>query len=202
MLFILKIKIIHMKKQRLETFGDAIIAIALTILVLKLAQPATLTFDGFWSIKEGFIAYFISFLIIFNVWYNSHNFFHVIEDVDELTVWMQGFTLFMMSLLPYFTSMVSQNLNSLPAEMMYALTLIGIHIFYVLTVKSGINHNKGNEKVMNGDYLNKHVNTPMMVILIGIIIGFLIYPPAIIISCLITVVIWIITFRHFKDVII
>lgn len=56
-----------MDKQRLETFGDAIIAIALTILVLKLAQPTSLTPDGFWTIKEGFIAYFISFLIIFNV---------------------------------------------------------------------------------------------------------------------------------------
>ena len=191
-----------MKKQRLETFGDAIIAIALTILVLKLAQPHSLTLNGFLDIKEGFIAYFISFLIIFNVWYNSHNFFHVIEDVDEMTVWMQGFTLFMMSLLPYFTSMVAQNIFSIPAEVMYALTLVGIHIFYVLTVKSGIEHNKDNEQVMNGDYLNKHVNTPMIIILIGVIVGWLVYPPAIIISCLITVVIWIITFRHFKDVII
>ncbi len=69
-----------MDKQRLETFGDAIIAIALTILVLKLAQPSSLTPEGFWSIKEEFMAYFISFLILFNVWYNSHNFFHVIDE--------------------------------------------------------------------------------------------------------------------------
>ena len=96
-----------MNKQRLETFGDAIIAIILTILVLKLAEPTSLNLDGFLAIKEGFISYFISFLIIFNVWCNSHNFFHVLDDIDELTVWMQGFTLFMMSLLPYFTSMVS-----------------------------------------------------------------------------------------------
>ena len=75
-----------MEKQRLETFGDAIIAIILTILVLKLAQPSSLTLEGFWNIKEGFIAYFISFLIIFNVWYNSHNFFHVLDEVDELTI--------------------------------------------------------------------------------------------------------------------
>ncbi len=191
-----------MDKQRLETFGDAIIAIALTILVLKLAQPTSLTPDGFWSIKEGFIAYFISFLIIFNVWYNSHNFFHVLDDVDELTVWMQGFTLFMMSLLPYFTSMVSQNLFSLPAETMYALTLIGIHIFYVLTVKAVLRSNRDNPKLIEGDYLNRHVNTPMIIIAIGFAIGYLAYPPAIIISCMITVVLWIITFRHFKDVII
>lgn len=191
-----------MDKQRLETFGDAIIAIVLTILVLKLAQPHSLTIEGFWQIKEGFIAYFISFLIIFNVWYNNHNFFHVLDEVDDLTVWMQGFTLFMMSLLPYFTSLVSKNIWSLPAETMYALTLIGIHIFYVLTVKSGINHNRDNKQLIEGDYLNKHVNTPMIIILIGFIIGYLIYPPAIIISCLVTVVFWIITFRHFKDVII
>ena len=191
-----------MNKQRLETFGDAIIAIALTILVLKLAQPTSLTLEGFLNIKEGFMAYFISFLILFNVWYNSHNFFHVIDDVDELTVWMQGFTLFMMSLLPYFTSMVSQNLYSLPAETMYGLTLVGIHIFYILTVKAVIRSNKDNPKLIEGDYLNKHVNTPMIFILIGFIIGYLAFPPAILVSCLVAVLFWIITFRHFKDVII
>ena len=193
---------INMNKQRLETFGDAIIAIILTILVLKLSQPTTLSLKGFLDIKIGFIAYFISFLIIFNVWYNSHNFFHVITEVDELTIWMQGFTLFIMSLLPYFTSMVAQNINSIPAQTMYGLTLIGIHIFYVLTVKSVYHHNKNNPQLIKGDYLNRHVNTPMIIILIGFITGYLAYPPAILISCLITVVIWIVTFRHFKDVII
>ena len=191
-----------MEKQRLETFGDAIIAIVLTILVLKLAQPTSLTLEGFLAIKEGFFSYLISFLIIFNVWYNSHNFFHVLDEVDELTVWMQGFTLFMMSLLPYFTSLVAQNIYSLPGETMYALTLVGIHIFYVLTVKAVFRSNKDNPKLIEGDYLNKHVNTPMIIIVIGFIIGYVAYPPAIIISCLVTVVFWIITFRRFKDVII
>lgn len=191
-----------MEKQRLETFGDAIIAIVLTILVLKLAQPTSLTLEGFLAIKEGFFSYLISFLIIFNVWYNSHNFFHVLDEVDELTVWMQGFTLFMMSLLPYFTSLVAQNIYSLPGETMYALTLVGIHIFYVLTVKAVFRSNKDNPKLIEGDYLNKHVTTPMIIIVIGFIIGYVAYPPAIIISCLVTVVFWIITFRRFKDVII
>lgn len=191
-----------MEKQRLETFGDAIIAIVLTILVLKLAQPTSLTLEGFLAIKEGFFSYLISFLIIFNVWYNNHNFFHVLDEVDELTVWMQGFTLFMMSLLPYFTSLVAQNIYSLPGETMYALTLVGIHIFYVLTVKAVFRSNKDNPKLIEGDYLNKHVNTPMIIIVIGFIIGYVAYPPAIIISCLVTVVFWIITFRHFKDVIV
>lgn len=191
-----------MEKQRLETFGDAIIAIVLTILVLKLAQPTSLTLEGFLAIKEGFFSYLISFLIIFNVWYNSHNFFHVLDEVDELTVWMQGFTLFMMSLLPYLTSLVAQNIYSLPAETMYAMTLVGIHIFYVLTVKAVFRSNKDNPKLIEGDYLNKHINTPMILIVIGFIIRYVAYPPAIIISCLVTVVFWIITFRHFKDVIV
>ena len=114
---------------------------------------------------------------------------------------MQGFTLFMMSLLPYFTSMVAQNIFSLPAETMYALTLIGIHIFYILTVKAVLRSNKDNPKLIEGDYLNRNVNTPMIIIAIGLVIGYLAFPPAIIISCLVTVVLWIITFRHFKDVI-
>lgn len=107
----------------------------------------------------------------------------------------------MMSLLPYFTSMVAQNIFSLPAETMYALTLIGIHIFYILTIKAVLRSNKNNAKLIEGDYLNRNVNTPMIIIAIGLVIGYLAFPPAIIISCLVTVVLWIITFRHFKDVI-
>ena len=98
--------------------------------------------------------------------------------------------------------MVAQNIYSLPAETMYALTLIGIHLFYILTIKAVFRSNKDNPKLIQGDYLNKHVNTPMIIIVIGFIIGYLSYPPAIIISCLMTVVLWIVTFRRFKDVII
>ena len=46
-----KTKKTNMNKQRLETFGDAIIAIVLTILVLKLAQPTSLTLSGFLNIN-------------------------------------------------------------------------------------------------------------------------------------------------------
>ena len=185
-----------MKKQRLETFGDAIFAIILTILVLKLPQPEVFTFSGFWALKMNYFAYLISFLIVFNVWYNNHNFFHNVEEVNDLVVWLNGFTLFMLSLLPFATSMVSQNLFSLPAEVFYGIDLILIHLFYIAMVKAeiSINNNLGH------DFLNRHVNTPMIIILIGFIIAFAFYPPAILISCLITVLAWIYTFRHFKEV--
>ena len=143
-----------------------------------------------------FFAYFISFLIIFNVWYNNHNFFHNVEEVNDLVVWLDGFTLFMLSLIPFATAMVSLNIGSLPAEVFYGFTLVSIHLFYILMVKAEMNMNED----IKGDFLNKHVNTPLIIILIGFLIAFMVYPPAILMSCLIAVMSWIYTFRHFKEV--
>ena len=184
-----------MKKQRLETFGDAIFAIILTILVLKLPQPQTFTLLGFWELKMNYFGYLISFLIIFNVWYNNHNFFHNINEVNDLVVWMDGFTLFMLSLLPFSTSMVTLNLYSLPAEVFYGTNLILIHLFYVLMVKAQMNFDQN----ISEDFLSKHVNTPLIIIFIGFILSFFVYTPSIVISCLLAVLAWIYTFRHFKE---
>ena len=185
-----------MKKQRLETFADAIFAIVMTILVLKLPQPQVFTPLGFWALKVNYFSYFISFLIVFNVWYNNHNFFHNIEEVNDLVVWLNGFTLLMLSILPFATQMVSSNIFSLPAEVFYGIDLLLIHLFYVLMIKAEL---KFNESICK-DFLNKHVNTPVLIIVIGFVLGFVIYPPAILISCLVTVLVWIYTFRHFKEV--
>ena len=185
-----------MKKQRLETFGDAIFAIILTILALKLPQLETFTFMGFWQLKMNYFAYLISFLIIFNVWYNNHNFFHNVSEVNDLVVWLDGFTLLMLSLLPFASSMVSLNPYSLPAEVFYGIDLIMIHLFYVLMVKSEMNYNPD----ISRNFLNKHVNTPLLIIMVGFILSFAVFTPAILISCLLTVLAWIYTFRHFKEV--
>ncbi len=190
-----------MDKKRLETFGDAIIAIVLTILVLKLPKPETLTIIGFWTLRLNFISYLISFLIIFNVWYNTHNFFQLVTEVNDLVVWLNGFTLFMLSLLPFFTSFVSLHVYSLTAEILYGLVLILIHLFYILTVKAQLEFDKENIKLKNADFLNKRVNTPVLIIFAGFIVSFYIYPPGILISCLLAVLVWIINFRPYKDVI-
>lgn len=50
-----------MSKERLAAFTDAVLAIIITILVLELKQPETLTIKGFLKLWPNYMAYAISF---------------------------------------------------------------------------------------------------------------------------------------------
>lgn len=44
-----------MNKERLSTFIDAVLAIIMTILVLELEKPSSITPQGFWELRENFL---------------------------------------------------------------------------------------------------------------------------------------------------
>lgn len=50
-----------MDKDRLIAFTDAILAIIMTILVLELQEPETLSLQGVWALKGSYSAYTLSF---------------------------------------------------------------------------------------------------------------------------------------------
>ncbi|MGT2925687.1 TMEM175 family protein [Streptococcus cuniculipharyngis] len=50
-----------MNKERISAFVDAVLAIIMTILVLELERPKSLTVEGFWALRNNFFAYTISF---------------------------------------------------------------------------------------------------------------------------------------------
>ena len=86
-----------METNRFETFFDAIIAIIITVLVLKIPQPATPTLGGVLELQSIYIAYLISFMILYNIWYANHNLFQVVDHIDNTTVWIYGIMTFVIS---------------------------------------------------------------------------------------------------------
>jgi len=61
-----------MNKGRVEAFTDAVIAIALTIMVLEFKTPEEPTFTALMANWSYLVAYLISFLFIGVAWYNHH----------------------------------------------------------------------------------------------------------------------------------
>ena len=117
-----------METTRFETFFDAIIAIIITVLVLKIPQPATPTLSGILDLQFMYIAYLISFLVLYNIWYANHNLFQIIDTIDNTSVWIYGIMTFFISLLPYFTIWLARDIYSIPAETMFGLLFISTHI--------------------------------------------------------------------------
>jgi len=180
-----------METNRFETFIDAIIAIIITVLVLKINQPAEPTLEAIWDLRLFYLAYFISFLTLFNIWYNNHNLFQLIDNIDNTTVVIYGIMTFIISLTPYFTIWVGLNINSIPAETMFGLIFVTTNIFYILSLKAIYRSNPYNKKLQELDKRMFFDITPLLIIFIGFILTYTIYRPGIYVCCLIAILIWI-----------
>ncbi|WP_407413867.1 TMEM175 family protein [Methanobrevibacter sp.] len=180
-----------MQTNRFETFIDAIIAILITILVLKIPQPVEPTLSAIWELRVPYLAYLISFLILFNIWYSNHNLFQKVENIDNTVVWIYGIMTFIISLVPYFTMWVAKNVNSIPAETMFGLIFVSTNILYTSSVKAIYRSNPYNKELQETDKTLYYHNSPLIVIFLGFILTYTIFRPGIYISCLVAVLMWI-----------
>lgn len=180
-----------METNRFETFIDAIIAIIITVLILKINQPAEPTLSAIWDLRVSYLAYLISFLTLFNIWYSNHNLFQKIDNIDNSVVWIYGIMTFIISLVPYFTMWVARNVESIPAETMFGLLFVSAHIIYIISIKAIYRSNPYNKFLQESDKKSFYHSGPLIMIFIGFILTYTFYRPGIYISCLIAILIWI-----------
>jgi uncharacterized membrane protein len=79
--------------SRIEALSDAVFAFAITLLIVALEVPET--FDALWTKMHGFLAFAISFALLFQVWYAQHNFFRRYGLQDGITIVLNGALLFL-----------------------------------------------------------------------------------------------------------
>ena len=184
-----------METNRFETFFDAIIAIVITVLVLKIPQPASPTLGAFLELETMYVAYFISFLILYNLWYANHNLFGLVEIIDNTTLWIYGMMTFVISLIPYFTIWVANNFYSVPAETMFGIIFIVTHILNTLATRAVYRSNPYNQNLQKINHNSYYMNLPLIIIAIGFILTYTVYVPGIYYACLISIILWILIGR-------
>ena len=184
-----------MKTDRFETFFDAIIAIIITVLVLKLLQPEQATWHAVWSLNTGYLTYLLCFLVIFNIWYNDHCFFWIVDEIDNRVILAYGVLIFLISLLPYFSTWLLLNFFSLDSQVIFGLLFIVTHLVYTFTTYLICKRNPDNEILSNLDFLSLRRYVPNIIILVGIVLSCTVFVPATYISCLVSTVIWIFIVR-------
>lgn len=188
-----------METTRFETFFDAIIAIVITVLVLKIPQPASPTLDAFLHLNTMYVAYFISFLILYNLWYANHNLFHLVDTIDNTTLWIYGIMTFVISLIPYFTIWLANNVYSIAAETMFGVIFIVTHILNTLATKAVYRSNPYNKNLQEINHDSYYMNLPMILILIGFVLTYTEYTPGIYFTCLISIILWILIGRLLRE---
>ncbi len=177
-----------MDTSRLEAFYDAIIAIIVTVLVLELPQPETATIAGILALKISYFTYLISFLVCANLWQYHHLIYAHVQKIDSKIIWLNIFLMLVISLIPYLTTFVANNPNSILSESLYGLDFILIDIILFIMSRYLTKINADNEYLTEALDLKNAIVIPFILLLIGFIIGFLGHPIAISIVCLITII--------------
>lgn len=185
-----------METTRFETFVDAIIAIIMTVMVLKLSQPQEASLTALWDLRTMYLVYFISFLTLFNIWYNNHNIFQHIDTIDNSVVWIHGIMIFVISLLPYFTTWIALNTYSLAAETMFGLIFVATNILYNFSIHIIYKSNPYNDKLSETNFKSVTPYLPLILIIIGFVLTYTLFVPAIYITCLVAVLIWVFINRY------
>ncbi|MDO5860164.1 TMEM175 family protein [Methanobrevibacter sp.] len=179
-----------MKTTRFETFMDAILAIIITVLVLKLPQPDTPTVAAIFHLNIRYVTYFLCFLIIFNTWYNDHLLFQMVEEINNSVVLVYGILIFIISLVPYFATWLSLYPNSIPAETMFGLLFLLTNVLYALSTYLIVRADPYNERLKVINLKDHRRYIPIAIILIGFLFSYTVYPQGIYISCILSTLFW------------
>ena len=180
-----------MQTTRFETFMDAVLAIIITVLVLKLTQPPEATVGAILNLNMWYINYFLCFLIIFNTWFNDHNLFQMVDEIDNKVVVVYGVLIFIISVVPYFATWVALHPSSIPAQTMFGLLFLTTNVFYTLSTYLVVRANPYNEKLRKVNLKDYRRYIPVVAILIGFAVTYTVYPPGIYISCIFSTIYWI-----------
>jgi len=103
--------------SRLEAFCDGIFAVALTILVIDIKIPSGEAINStrdLWNtlhhLLPSALAFLLSFTIIFITWVNHHGTLKLIHKSTPAFIYSNGFLLLTIVVLPFATSLLSENL--------------------------------------------------------------------------------------------
>ena len=123
---------------RILALSDGVFAIALTLLILEIAVPATNAAGlpkallGLWP---RYLAYVVSFVVIARFWVIHRLAFRLIARDDAVLVWLNLLLLMFVAFLPFPTAVLGKHNTSPAAAVLYASSVIlaGMYLLWNVT---------------------------------------------------------------------
>jgi len=124
---------------RVEPFSDGVIAIAITLLILKIKVPkvAEMTSGELWpkllGLWPSFLAFVMSFGTILVMWVNHHRIFRLVRTTDYPFLYWNGFLLLTITFLPFPTAVLAEHLactEAPAAAAFYTATMVVIALAF------------------------------------------------------------------------
>ena len=112
---------------RILALSDGVFAIAVTLLILDIAVPATTSDDGLGKalleLWPRYLAYLLSFLVISRFWVVHRQAFRLIARDDAALVWLNLLLLLFIAFLPFPTAVLGAHEGSPAAAVLYAVAV-------------------------------------------------------------------------------
>jgi TMEM175 potassium channel family protein len=122
-----------MTTNRLEAFTDAVIAIAITIMVLELRVPHESGLSALRPLLPVLGAYVLTFVNLGIYWNNHHHMLVTAEKVDGKVLWANLHLLFWLSLFPFVTAWMGENqFASVPVGVYGMVSVFAAIAYYLL----------------------------------------------------------------------
>jgi uncharacterized membrane protein len=111
--------------ERLVFFSDAVIAIAITLLVVTLAIPEATenVGDALLDRWPQILSYVLSFLVIGVFWMAHHRIFRYVRSIDQRLIWLNLLFLMCVAFIPFPTGVLGDHDGSRGAIVFYAAAI-------------------------------------------------------------------------------
>jgi uncharacterized membrane protein len=113
---------------RILALSDGVFAIAMTLLVLDIAIPATKSAtnlpEELLKLWPQYLAYFLSFVVIARFWMAHHQTFQLIGRYDTVLVWLNLLLLLFVAFLPFPTAVLGAHNGSPAAAILYTAAVV------------------------------------------------------------------------------
>ena len=162
-----------MGKNRMEAFGDGVLVIIITIMVLELKVPHSDEIVELKSVLPVFLSYILSFIYLGIYWNNHHHMLFATRVISGGVLWANLHLLFWLSLVPSVTGWMGENHFASAPTALYGVVLLMAAIAYWILLRSILSKQGKDSLLARAIGKDLKGNVSVVIYAVAIVVAFL-----------------------------